>query len=118
MPIGAALRTTTAWADGGRQFYSVPADLAAELATCLDEAADVAIDPVVRAVRLYFDLCFVHPFVDGNGRAARLAFDAVSWRAGLQLRSVCGLFSLQRDPADRLGVRHFGWQANRQVELR
>jgi hypothetical protein len=34
------------------------------------------VDPVIAAVRLYLDLVHVHPFVDGNARAARLG---LSW---------------------------------------
>lgn len=31
--------------------------------------------PLAKAVRLYLDIIFIHPFNDGNARAARLAFE-------------------------------------------
>jgi len=80
-----SLRTHHAWAKEGRERYGVD-----RLARRLDEAiagtADEGLDPVARAARVYLDLCFLHPFVDGNARAARLTLDFVLTRAGRALR--------------------------------
>lgn len=54
----------------------LPARLAAKLAADAREA----LDPVAAALRLYLDIIHVHPFVDGNARAARLGLSW--WLAG------------------------------------
>jgi hypothetical protein len=60
----------------------------------------------VRAARVYLDICFFHPFPDGNARAARLALDHVLTREGLALRVA--------DPAFVFPLRvtnaYLGWQ--------
>lgn len=58
----------------------------------------------VRAVRAYLDVCFFHPFADGNARAARLALDHVLTRAGLGLHAVDPLFVIARSTDDVSGV--------------
>jgi hypothetical protein len=58
--------------------------------------------PVAKAVRAYLDLCFFHPFEDGNARAARLAFE---WHLSLGPFSVADLdpiFRLPRVAGDRI----------------
>ena len=59
---------------------------------CLAEAGDRAVPPQLRAARVYLDLCFFHPFDDGNARAARLALDHVLTGAGLALHVAEPLF--------------------------
>jgi hypothetical protein len=50
--------------------------MAKRMAAKLAADARDDVDPVLAAVRLYLDLVHVHPFVDGNARAARLG---LSW---------------------------------------
>ena len=61
------------------------------------------------AARVYLDVCFTHPFADGNARAARLALDHVLAREGLLLRAVEPLFLLSRSPTDLEGAWSMGW---------
>lgn len=46
------------------------------------------------ALRAYLDLCFFHPYSDGNARAARLAFTWYACRAQLSFKSLGPLFAL------------------------
>ncbi len=52
--------------------------------------------PIARSVCLYFDICFFHPFPDGNARVARLALDYVLFQNNLAPKSVIPLFSVSR----------------------
>jgi len=94
-------RTTDAFARHVRYAYSpeLPArfDAAIAQANGTDSVA-------VRAVRAYLDVCFFHPFADGNARAARLALDHVLTRAGLGLHAVDPLFVIARSTDDVSGV--------------
>ncbi|GAA5482349.1 Fic family protein [Haloferula sargassicola] len=47
-----------------------------------DLFADLSADPVERAARLHHGVSAIHPFNDGNGRAARLAMNFVLIAAG------------------------------------
>jgi Fic family protein len=48
------------------------------------------------AARVYLDVCFFHPFDDGNARAARLALDCVLTRAGLAIHVAEPIFAIPR----------------------
>lgn len=39
-----------------------------------NEAKDVFIHPIIKAIIIHFLLAYLHPFVDGNGRTARALF--------------------------------------------
>lgn len=95
----APLRTTDAFAKRGRERYPIVDDLAARLAAALRAATDPATPLVERATRAYLDICFLHPFTDGNARAARLVLDFVLGRTGYGLHAI----------APFIGV---AWQAN------
>jgi hypothetical protein len=55
---------------------------------------------ITRACRAYLDVCFFHPFIDGNGRAARLAFDFVLSRTRCRFDMVTPLFCVLRPAGD------------------
>jgi hypothetical protein len=95
----APLRTTDAFAKRGRERYPTLPDLRDRLVATLREATDPTIPLVERATRAYLDICFLHPFVDGNARAARLVLDHVIGRAGYGFHAI----------APFIGV---AWQAN------
>ncbi|MCY1069276.1 Fic family protein [Nannocystis sp. RBIL2] len=96
-------RTTEAFARGGHDRYGLAPDTFERFTACVAEAASA--EPLtVRAARVYLDVCFFHPFVDGNARAARLALDHVITRAGLGLHSVEPLFIIARDAHDTRGA--------------
>lgn len=59
----------------GRRYGYWPG-MAKRMAAKLAADACDEVDPVIAAVRLYLDLVHVHPFIDGNARAARLG---LSW---------------------------------------
>nr|MDQ3365864.1 Fic family protein [Myxococcota bacterium] len=109
--LGAAapvpLRTTDAYAKGGRERYAVSFHLRDELARVLDEASDAAVPFAVRAARVYLDVCFYHPFVDGNARAARLALDHVLSSQGFAIHDARPLFQLARAADDHAGTWAF-----------
>lgn len=77
-----ALRTHDAWAKDGRERYEHVKDLGDKVAAALRDA-NAGSSPIARAARVYLDICFLHPFANGNARAARLALDFVLTRAGL-----------------------------------
>ncbi|WP_306364834.1 Fic family protein [Nocardia sp. CC227C] len=52
-----------------------------------------------RAARVYLDVCFFHPFADGNARSALLALAFVLARDGIVLDEVGPVAQVQR-PAD------------------
>lgn len=94
-------RTTDAFARHVRYAYSP--DLPARFEAAIAEANGT--DSVaVCAVRAYLDICFFHPFADGNARAARLALDHVLTRAGLGLNAIEPLIVIARSTDDVSGV--------------
>ena len=56
--------------------------------------------PLLKACRLYLDLRFFHPFAEGNGAAARLAFQWLLEREGVRLPELTPLFRLPILPGD------------------
>jgi len=100
-------RTTDAYAKGGRERYPFAVDTRARFDAALDDANGKSGSAAVRAARVYLDVCFFHPFRDGNGRAARLALDHVLTRAGLALHSAEPLFVVSRAGSDGCGPYSF-----------
>ncbi|MEV5574180.1 Fic family protein [Spirillospora sp. NPDC052269] len=101
-------RSSPAFAKGGRERYGIGPDTRARLDVCLAESAPDGGRPLplaVRAARSYLDICFFHPFDDGNARAAFLALIFVLAREGVALEDVSLLrrVSFQAgDPQDPL----------------
>ncbi|MEU6392370.1 Fic family protein [Streptomyces sp. NPDC046939] len=84
-------RHLPAFAKGGRERYGVGPDTRVRLDACLAESARHAERPVpltARAARAYLDVCFFHPFDDGNARSAFLALVFVLAREGVALDGV------------------------------
>ncbi|WP_425244680.1 Fic family protein [Streptomyces citrinus] len=63
---------------------------ARQFSSCLAEATRSETDEPLpaRAARVYLDICFFHPFDDGNGRAALLALGHVLAREDVILDEV------------------------------
>ena len=97
-------RCGEAFAKNGSERYGMPAEGWTAFDDCLQQASADAPDAVARAVRVYLDTCFFHPFNDGNGRAARLALDFVLTRAGLWLYAAEPVFLLARLANDWAGA--------------
>jgi len=102
-----AFRETPAFAKRGRERYGAFPGLRERFEECLAEACSASPQAVARAARVYLDVCFFHPFDDGNARAARLALDWVLTRAGLALHAAEPLFVVSRSARDQAGARSF-----------
>ncbi len=99
-------RTHPAFAKGGRERYGIKEETQRCFECCLDEANSTNIPVLARAARVYLDVLFFHPFVDGNGRAATLTMDFVLAKENIVLDEVRPLFMVSRSP-DSAGVHAF-----------
>ncbi|MFB7334062.1 Fic family protein [Streptomyces adustus] len=84
-------RSLPAFAKGGRERYGIGPDTHARFDTCLAESEFDAGRPLgltARAARAYLDICFFHPFDDGNARTAFLTLVFILAREGIALDSV------------------------------
>ncbi|KOU01864.1 cell filamentation protein Fic [Streptomyces sp. NRRL F-5755] len=96
-------RSSTAFAKRGRERYGIGPDTRARLDACLAESASGSgsgpdggsapsgerpLSLIARAARAYLDVCFFHPFDDGNARSAFLTLVHVLAREGVALDSV------------------------------
>ncbi len=93
-------------AKGGRERYSGGQET---FRAYLAEANHDHIPWFVRAARVYLDICFFHPFEDGNARTARLALDYVMTRAGLRLGVAEPVFVIARAADDTRGPWRLAW---------
>jgi hypothetical protein len=59
--------------------------------------------PIAKAVRLYMDLAFFHPFADGNARAARLGLEWALRAARRPTPALAPLVALPKAPGDAAG---------------
>ncbi|GAA2789909.1 hypothetical protein GCM10010441_13850 [Kitasatospora paracochleata] len=84
-------RTSPAFAKEGRERYGIGPETRAQLDACLAESTADAGRPLpltARAARAHLDVCFFHPFDDGNARAAFLTLVFVLAREGITLDDV------------------------------
>ncbi|MCX5395952.1 Fic family protein [Streptomyces sp. NBC_00102] len=82
-------RGSPAFAKGGRERYGITPDTRARLDDCLAESGGAdGVSLTARAARACLDICFFHPFDDGNARSAFLALVFVLAREGVALESV------------------------------
>ncbi|MEW2140428.1 Fic family protein [Streptomyces sp. NPDC005409] len=106
-PEPPSLRTHPAFAKGGAERYGIGPDTRARLDACLAQATDGRLSLAARAARAHLDVCFFHPFDDGNARAALLTLLFVLARESVTLDSVLLIrrFSHRADdPQDALGL--------------
>ncbi|WP_340383681.1 Fic family protein [Streptomyces sp. SS7] len=85
------LRSLPAFAEKGRERYGVGPDTRARLDACRAESAasgDRPLPLTARAARACLDVCFFHPFDDGNARSAFLTLVFVLAREGISLDRV------------------------------
>ncbi|MFI0353040.1 Fic family protein [Actinomadura sp. 9N407] len=102
-----AFRTGPAFAKGGRERYGLDGETRRQFDECLVEARDPAVPLPARAARAYLDVCFFHPFDDGNARAALLALTFVLARSGVVLDQVGPIQRLRRSADDGEGALEF-----------
>ncbi|MEU6773672.1 Fic family protein [Streptomyces sp. NPDC046759] len=106
-------RDLPAFAKQGRERYGIGPDTRARLDACLAESTRDPRRPLpltARAARAYLDVCFFHPFHDGNARCAFLALVFVLAREGVALDGVQLLrrVTFQADePADALVLTRY-----------
>jgi Fic/DOC family protein len=84
-------RTLPAFAKGGRERYGISPESRDRLDACLAQSAVNGGSPLpvtARAARAYLDVCFFHPFEDGNARAAFLVLVFVLAREDIVLDGV------------------------------
>ncbi|MDP9795086.1 hypothetical protein J2S43_003598 [Catenuloplanes nepalensis] len=73
-------------------------------ASCLAEATDPGVPLASRAARVYLDTAFVHPFPDGNARAAMLCLYFVLRRARVTIDAPEPVLSVVRRADDLPGT--------------
>ncbi|MFE0630628.1 Fic family protein [Streptomyces sp. NPDC058864] len=101
-------RALPAFAKGGRERYGIGPDTRDRLDACLTGSAAGGRRPLpltARAARACLDVCFFHPFDDGNARSAFLALVFVLAREGVALNGVSLLRRITfqaDDPRDAL----------------
>lgn len=84
-------RTQPAFAKGGRERYGIATSTRADFDACLAQSARNSsrnLPLSARAARAYLDVCFFHPFDDGNARSAFLTLVFVLAREGFTLDAV------------------------------
>jgi hypothetical protein len=113
VPEPPPFRTLPAFAKDGRERYGIAPDTLDRLDACLAESragSGPVLPLTARAARAYLDVCFFHPFDDGNSRSAFLALLFVLAREGI---APSGVGLLRRfgvradDPQDALVLTRF-----------
>lgn len=100
----APLRRHPAYAKAGRERYGTDPHLRSRFDACLAQSDDPALPLTARAARAYLDVCFFHPFADGNARSAFLALTFLLARAGITLAQVAPIRRLSRRADDPEGA--------------
>ncbi|MEU3419137.1 Fic family protein [Streptomyces murinus] len=99
----APFRTLPAFAKEGQERYGLSTETPLLFDACLTESGASDVPLTARAARLYLDVCFFHPFDDGNGRAALLALGFVLAREQILLDEV-GPIQIRRYADDPVGA--------------
>jgi len=97
-------RSGDAFAKQGRERYELQPDTLERFERCLAEVRDASLSVAARAARVYLDVCFFHPFEDGNARAARLALDYVLTTERLLLHAIEPIIVVSRAADDANGA--------------
>ncbi|MFJ9777064.1 cell filamentation protein Fic [Kitasatospora sp. NPDC101157] len=111
-------RILPAFAKEGRERYGIAPDTRAGFDACLAESAPAGDRPLplaARAARAYLDVCFFHPFDDGNARCAFLTLVFVLAREGVALDSVGLLRRMSYGATDPSAPVFLGHLVNRHV---
>jgi hypothetical protein len=99
-----SFRTGPAFAKAGQERYGHSPDLPALLDHCLAQSQDDDLPLPSRAARAFLDVCFFHPFDDGNARSAFLASTFILARAEVTLDQVGPVRRLRRRADDPEGA--------------
>jgi hypothetical protein len=114
----AKFRAGDAFAKQGRERYVLEPDTRERFERCLEEARDPSVPVAVRAARVYLDVCFFHPFDDGNARAARIALDHVVTSERLVLHTIEPILLVSRAANDMEGARRLAYVVELLLGLR
>ncbi|WP_223633692.1 Fic family protein [Corallococcus sp. EGB] len=93
-------RTGDAFARSGAHRYAHTPGLEAAFREKVESEAREQRHPVAHATRLYLDLCFFHPFPDGNARAARLWLEYMLRRGRLPTPPLVPVVLWRKNPGD------------------
>ncbi|GAA1976735.1 Fic family protein [Catenulispora subtropica] len=104
-------RRYPAFAKHGRERYGIGPDTRARFDACLAESGSGpgALPLAARAARTYLDVCFFHPFDDGNARSAFLALVFVLAREEVALDDVVLLRHLPVRAGETDAAVGFAW---------
>jgi hypothetical protein len=89
-------RKYPAYAKNGLEIYDIDVTTEQCFVDKLGNDGQDTAHPICKAVRTYLDICFFHPFNDGNARSARLAYDFYTFSIGYSFKDLRPLFSLPR----------------------
>ncbi|MBJ6763983.1 Fic family protein [Myxococcaceae bacterium JPH2] len=108
-------RQGEAFAHRGTHRYRHTPELEATFARKVEEDARDECHPVAQATRLYLDLCFFHPFPDGNARAARVWLEYLLRRARLPTPALHPLVLHPKRPGDAENYLRFARRMARAI---
>ncbi|TDP94806.1 Fic family protein [Labedaea rhizosphaerae] len=103
----APFRGGPAYAKSGAERYDGGPEAPDRFRACLAESAEPGVAVAARAARVYLDVCFFHPFADGNARSAFLAWVFVLAAAGIAVDAVGPVrrpLWYADDPADAMAL--------------
>lgn len=86
-------RSTSAFCNHRHERYAYFTDLPALFKTKVIKDSVDSSHPLVKAARLYLDIIFIHPFIDGNARAAILSAVFYCQKFGYNAPDINHLFS-------------------------
>jgi Fic/DOC family len=92
----ADFRQGPAFAKGGLEIYRFDETTENMFAEKISRDSKDEAHALCKAIRTYLDICFFHPFENGNSRAARLAFEFFLTKDGFTVSDVRPLFALPR----------------------
>jgi hypothetical protein len=99
-------RRQQAFAKDRKERYGFDEETQRRFEQCIEDAEAKHVPILGRTARVYFDILFFHPFVDGNARAAALTLDFMLSREQISLDEVRPLFMISRSP-DLEGVHSY-----------
>ncbi|MFI8194770.1 Fic family protein [Streptomyces sp. NPDC085946] len=112
-PQPPVFRNLPAFAKGSRERYGIDPDIQTRLDTFLAESShrtELPLPLTARAARAYLDVCFFHPFNDGNARSAFLTLVFVLAREDVALDEVsllCCVTFQADEPQDALALTRY-----------
>ncbi len=102
--VRGTFRAGVAFAKQGRERYGHYDGIEADFDQCLAQSDTAASPLAARAARAYLDVCFFHPFDDGNARAAMLTAYHVLMREHVALDQAEPLLTVARYADDLHGA--------------